>query len=406
MSLPSSEPLPTNINELPPARQRHIRRQPRAASPAERGILLDSLLEMTGPSLNYFLLSILGSILFGLSLFFNEPIGVILGLVTAPFLIPVFALAIFPQSHKVSHWLKSLISLIITIILFFTSGVIAGYLQKTGQIDRLDSFWLRTPFWLDLAAVILSSFFCILILLRQGDLPRKVGIILTYEILFPIGISGFGFPLGKSSLWPNFLVIGMGHLLLAISVAILSLLILSFGPKHVKGWILSLVASFLTVILILGGLGLNPDNLYWLKSSQTGPTRTMEATSTEIPSPTISPTKQPTSTPTKNTQTFTKTSTTVPSPTITPAPSLTPSPQPTTFIIVIDSLNGLVIREAADFEAPVVGYANDGESYEVLNQSVTENGSLWYQVEINTGETGWLLSSLVNTQTPTANESN
>jgi hypothetical protein len=52
MSLPSSEPLPEDINDLPPARQRHIRRLPRSATPAERQILLDSLVELSAPSLN------------------------------------------------------------------------------------------------------------------------------------------------------------------------------------------------------------------------------------------------------------------------------------------------------------------------------------------------------------------
>jgi len=65
-----------------------------------------------------------------------------------------------------------------------------------------------------------------------------------------------------------------------------------------------------------------------------------------------------------------------------------------------------VIRESADFQAPVIGYANDGAQIEVLNQSLSENNYLWYQVETETGVTGWLLSSLVNTQTPTPTRNN
>jgi hypothetical protein len=42
----------------------------------------------------------------------------------------------------------------------------------------------------------------------------------------------------------------------------------------------------------------------------------------------------------------------------------------------------------------------------VLNQSISENGSIWYQVTIETGEIGWLLASLANTETPTATENN
>ena len=406
MSLPSSEPLPTNINDLPPARQRHIRRQPRAASSAERGLLLDFLLDQTSPALNFFLLSILGSMAFGLSLYFNEPVVLILGLITFPFLSPIFSLALFPHSHKLSHWIKSLISLLIPIALTFTAGVLAGYFQKTGQLNRLDALRFSTPYWLDLAAVVLVTFLCVLTMIRQGQIPRKIGIILTYEILFPLAIAGFGFPLGFTRLWPGSLLIGVGHLLLAIITAILSFLILSFGPKRLTGWLLALLPLFLTIFLFLGGYGIHLWDFKSPPSSKPLPTTTAINTSTEQPSPTASPRIDSSPTATRVTQTGTNTPTINPSPTTTITPSLTPSPQPTTFIIVIDSLNGLVIRESADFEAPVVGYANDGDIFEVFDQSTAANGSVWYLVETDIGDTGWLISSLVNTQTPVPNNNN
>ena len=404
MSLPTSEPLPTNINDLPPARQRHIRRQPRAASSAERGLLLDSLLDQTGPTLTFFLMSLLGSMIFGLSLYFNEPAFLIIGLVVFPFFSPIFALALFPHSLKVSHWIKSLISLLVPIFLTFFAGVLAGYLQKTGQINRLDAFRFSAPYWLDLAAVALSAFLCTLLLIRQGQIDRKIGILLTYEILFPVAVAGFGFPLGLSALWPEALLLGLGHLILAITVAIFSFLILSFGPTHAAGWILAILTFLLSMAILLGGFAPNLIGLGLPIASNPPPIITLTNTSTIQPSPTNTPKAESSTAPTIITATTSNTPTSNPSPTSTISPSSTPSPQPTTFIIVVDSLNGLVIRESADFEAPVVGYANDGDLYEVLNQSQSDNGSFWYQVETNTGELGWLLSSLVNTQTPIATE--
>ena len=53
MSLPSSQPLPDDINELTPARQRHLRRMPRSASPAERDILMESLLSLTATAIGF-----------------------------------------------------------------------------------------------------------------------------------------------------------------------------------------------------------------------------------------------------------------------------------------------------------------------------------------------------------------
>jgi hypothetical protein len=400
MSLPSSETLPTNINDLPPARQRHIRRQPRAASPAERGLLLDFLLDQTGPTLNFFLLSLFGSIIFGLSLYFNEPVWLIIGLTAFPLISPVFALALFPHSHKFNHWVKSLVSLSVALLLTFFAGVLAGYLQKAGHLGRLDALRFSAPYWLDLTAVIVSTVFCTLVLIREGQLPRKIGILLTYEILFPVAVAGFGFPLGLNALWPEALLLGLGHLVLAITVAIFSFLIFSFGPTRAAGWIFTFLALLLTGALLLTALAPYLTDLGLPLSFNPSSTPTSINTSTKQPSPTTSAKTALTLTATGITPTRTFTPTINPSPTNTISPSETPSPQPTTFFITVNSLNGLVIRVSADFEAPVVGYANDGDLYEVLNQSISPNGSIWYQVETDTGEFGWLLGSLVNTQTP------
>ena len=400
MSLPSSETLPTNINDLPPARQRHIRRQPRAASPAERGLLLDFLLEQTGPTLNFFLMAVLGSIIFGLSLYLNEPVWLIIGLTAYPFLNPVFGLALFPHSLKLNHWVKSLVSLIFVILLTFFAGVLAGYFQKAGQLGRLDALRFSAPYWLDLTAVIFSTVLCTLVLIREGQIPRKIGILLTYEILFPVAIAGFGFPLGLNALWPEALILGLSHLVLAITVAIFSFLIFSYGPTRAAGWIITVLTLILTVVLLLGMLAPYLADLGLSVLINPSPTPTSIYTSTKQLSPTNTAraSLSPTATGITPTKSFTQTSN--PSPTITISPSGTPSPQPTTFFITVNSLNGLVIRETADFDAPVVGYANDGDLYEVFNQSISPNGSIWYQVETSSGEIGWLLGSLVNTQTP------
>ena len=408
MSLPSSETLPANINELPPARQRHIRRQPGAASPPERQLLLDSLLEQTGPTLNFFLLWLFGSLFFGLALYFNEPTVLLLGLVAMPFLRPVFGLALFPNAHKLSHWIKSLISLLFPILITFFVGVLAGYLQKTGEIDRLDAYRFSAPYWLDAAAVIGSTIVCTLILLRQGQLPRKISIVLSYEILFPIALAGFGFTLGYDQIWPGALLVALLHLVLAITVAIITFLFLGFGPKRFTGWIFALLPLILTIILVLSGVNFNVGNLPIPTSTNPLPQPTLTSQPSATPSEravafATSTTAPPTKT---STPTASATPTSMPSPTTTLAPTLTATPQPTTFIVIIDSLNGVVIRETADFQSPVIGYANNGDIITIIKQGLSENDSLWYQIQISQGETGWILASLANTQTPIPTQEN
>jgi len=409
MGLPSSEPLPTTISDLPPARQRHIRRRPRAASLAERQILLDSLLDLSAPTLNFFLLSLLGSLTIGLALYFNEPVILIFGLVASPFLRPVFALALFPHAHKFRHWIKSLVSLIIPVLLAFLAGVLAGYLQKTGQINRLDGIRFSAPYWLDMAAVALSAFLCVFFLIRQGKLPRKMGVLLAYEILVPIALAGFSLPLGIARLWPNAILIAICHLVLAVFIAIIAFLILGFNPKHYTGWMLAILPLILSFTLVIGSLSLSGMTLpaFSFKPAPTSiPINDATHTPTKMPAGTNSPRVMTTPTERLMTQTSTVAPSLTSAPINTLSPTASPSPQPTRFSIIVDSNNGIVIRESADFQAPVVGYANDGTQFEVLNQSISENGSIWYQVTIETGEIGWLLASLANTETPTATENN
>ena len=128
MSLPSSEPLPDDIHELPPARQRHLRRQPRAASLAEWEILLESLVKLTGPTLEFFLLTVLGALAAGAAIYFNEPVLLILAVVLFPFTSPIFNLALLPASQKIGPALKSLFSLATTLVLAFAAGALTGWL--------------------------------------------------------------------------------------------------------------------------------------------------------------------------------------------------------------------------------------------------------------------------------------
>ena len=396
MSLPNSEPLPENINELPPARQRHIRRQPRSASLAERQLLLESLHALTAPSLNFFLFSLLGAVATGAALFFNDPALLVLALVALPFNRPIFGLALLPAIRKPLPGLKSLISLLILLILTLTAGVLAGYLRKDLAYDNLALYRFSAPYWLNLALVGLSTVLAVFVMIRKGTLPRLIGVLLAYEILVPLAISGFGFPLGATRLFPSALWVSMTHLGLAIFLAALTYFILGFGPKSLAGWVFILLPA----ALVAGGLLLNLPTLPGFTTAKTDPSAT--------PSPTSAPTKTLSAGPSATTTATSQapTSTPIPtltqtiSPTETQTPTQTLTAQPTTYWAVVNALTGAVIRESPTFDAPVAGYLNDGDAVEIKG-IITEEGTLWYQVTTIGGQNGWLLGSLVNTQTPT-----
>jgi hypothetical protein len=396
MSLPNSETLPENINELPPARQRHIRRQPRAASLAERQLLLESLIALTAPSLNFFLFSLLGALALGTALYFDDPAVLILALITLPFLSPAFGLSLLPASRKALTGLKSLISLLILFVLNFAAGVLAGYLRKDLSFTNLTIHRFSAPYWLDMALIGISAVIAVYVMVRKGARPRLIGVLLGYEILLPAALAGVGFPLGVTQLFPGTLWISLIHLGLAVILAALTYFTLSFGPKSLAGWMFLL----LPVALIAVGLLLNPPSIPALTAVQTDPTATPSPTLPPPDTLDLRPSATGTATPQPPTSTPSPTLTHTPSPTDTQTPTQTPSAEPTIFIAIVDTLTGAVIRESPSFDAAVAGYLNDGDVVEILG-TITEEGSQWYQVTTLEGQDGWLLRSLVNTQTPT-----
>lgn len=402
MSLPNSEPLPDDINDLPPARQRHIRRLPRSATPAERQILLGSLVELTSPTLNFFIFTLIGALAVGAALYFNDPALLIISIIALPFLRPIFGLGLLPTNLKMGSGLKSVISLLISITLAVISGGLAGWMQKEGSLDHLGLYRFAMPYWLDLTILIAGTGLGALTLLRQGQLPRLIGALLSYEILVPLAAGGFGFVLGDIRLFPGALLTGLLHLGTAITVAIITFLLLGFLPKKAPGWLMTLVplALILTVLLLVMNLG-----TYEIPAAMhASPTPTVIVIPSRSPSPKVSASftatsisQMPTATPSPSQS---------PTPTLTltqsPKPTQTPTLEPTTYWGIVGSLTGAVIRELPDFEAEVITYANDGDIIEILDESLGEDGTRWFKVRTNSGVMGWLLSSLVNTPTPTA----
>ncbi len=397
MSLPNSEPLPESINELPPARQRHIRRQPRSASLAERQLLLESLLTLTAPTLDFFLLSLIGSIAAGAALYFDDPAILVFTLVLLPFIKPVFDLALLPASRKVFPRLKSLISLAILFALVIAAGVLAGWLRKEFPPTNIPIFRFSAPYWLDLVIVGVSAIMGVFVMIRKGDLPRLIGVLLAFEILFPLAIAGFSFPLGASQLFPGAFLVSLTHLGLAVLLATITFFALGFSPNNLKGWAFLL----LPVLLILGGLLLNLPKIPGFTSKILEPSPTPNFTATASNTPLPQATASRTVSLKSPTRTASPSLTTTPSPSETQTPTQTQTPEPTTYLAIVEAENGAVIRESPTFDAPVVGYLDNNDAIEVFDVTTSQEGSLWYRVSSPDGQNGWLLASLVNTQTPT-----
>lgn len=409
MSLPSSEPLPDDINELTPARQRHLRRMPRSASPAEHDILMESLSSLTAPRLDFFLLLVLGVLATSAALSFNEPILLILAIILLPFLSPIFNLALLPSSLKPGNAAKSAVILLVAVIICFSTGALIGWFAPEADYSNLALIHFARPYWLDAILVAGSAIFCSMVILRQDRLPRLAGALLSYEILVPLAMAGYGLVVGHLLFWPGALLTAFLYIGLALVVSVLTFIILGILPDSLTGWLITLLPLALSFALLTASLFLIPASTPLLPE----PT----ATATQVPSQTPSPkaveaTATVTAYPPTATLAFTPTQTatesnitltlgTITPTTDTPAPTVTATPTlaPTESVGIVYAENGAVVREGPDFSNPVVAYVYHGEIITILGEA-TSGYTLWYEIEKSTGEIGWLLGSLVRIPTP------
>ncbi len=409
MSLPSSEPLPDDINELTPARQRHLRRMPRSASPAERDILMESLLSLTAPRLDFFLLLILGAFATSAALYFNEPILLILAVILLPFLSPIFDLALLPSSLKPGNAAKSAIVLLVAVIICFATGALIGWLAPGADYSNLALIHFARPYWLDAVLVIGSTVFCSVVILRQDRLPRLAGALLSYEILIPLAMAGYGLVVGHPLFWPGALLTAILYIGLALVVSIFTLIILGILPDSLTGWLITLLPLALSMALLTASLFLIPQSTPLLPEptatatqapSQTPSPKAVETTATATaypPTATLVLTPTPTAAETELTATMGTTTPTLG--TLTPTVTATPILAPTESVGIVYAENGAVVREGPDFSNPVVAYVYHGERITILGEA-TSGYTLWYEIEKSTGEIGWLLGSLVRIPTP------
>jgi uncharacterized protein YgiM (DUF1202 family) len=62
---------------------------------------------------------------------------------------------------------------------------------------------------------------------------------------------------------------------------------------------------------------------------------------------------------------------------------------------LVESASGVVVREQPNFQAEVIGYANNGDAIEILGETISLDGLGWYQVKVEDDQTGWIFGDYV-----------
>ncbi|HSV85313.1 MAG TPA: DUF389 domain-containing protein, partial [Levilinea sp.] len=131
MSLPTSEPLPSDEDNLRPARRRRKRRSILSAGPPSRVELLDALARSVIPSIDFFLLSGLSGVIIAAAILLDARALFVLAALAAPFMAPAAGLSLATVIGSWSFFLQSLASFCVGSLLVFIAGMVAGWATRT-----------------------------------------------------------------------------------------------------------------------------------------------------------------------------------------------------------------------------------------------------------------------------------
>jgi len=394
MSLPTSEPIPTNNQEnLPPARRRRQKRTVIPKGIGARNDFLQDLARRMIPSFDFFLFSLLCGVTIGIAILFDSPSLYLLAVLLAPFMAPVTGLALATVVGSPVFFLQSLGGISIGGLLVFLSGLISGWLSKYSAALSLDQAFFHTHFsWPDIFVLSIGAALTIYLLIRSPQQrPLVASVALAYELYLPIGAAGFGLAVGAQGLWPDGLIVFAVHLALAALIGSIMLAILGMRPSNFFGYTVSstLALTGVAAVIIISGLG------------------TAVSTNLALPSPTTTNTPTLTTSPTASTTplppTITPTPTNTLVPTRTPTQTLTPAPTPVYARINAKEDDGAIIRKEPSYAASYVIVMSNGMLVEVLPEIVEADGATWVHIrtsrELGNLE-GWIVRSLLQTATP------
>ena len=127
MSLPTSESIPDDPQNLPPARRRRDRRLIVPRELDDRTAFLNELAHSLSPSFDFFVLSLMGGLLLGVAILMDLPVGFLLAALVAPFLAPVIGLSLATLIGSARFFGQVLGGTLIGGALFFFGGMVAGF---------------------------------------------------------------------------------------------------------------------------------------------------------------------------------------------------------------------------------------------------------------------------------------
>ncbi|MFZ5878114.1 MAG: DUF389 domain-containing protein [Chloroflexota bacterium] len=411
MTLNEPPILPTDPQPPAPdsaARRRRARRAQMIPDAQGRAEVMASLAKRAYPTVEFFIFAVLGGAVLGLGYLLDSPAVLLFGILLAPLMTPWVGMTLALVTGSLRFFLETLVALLISVMLVFLSGLMAGLAARAFLPLTLNNAHMAVWLWLPgLAALGLGAILLVISFVRSEDKPFLPSVMVAYSFLAPISAAGFGLGSGVPGLWPTGAWVFLVHLALATLLGLAAFLVFGFRPSRL-GWLTSggalLALGALLAFLMLPNLQpvLRPAATYTPTLTSTLPPTAriiVAATSTASPKPTRTPRVQ-TATPSRLPITPTET----PAPTETASVTPTVAPTPVYARISSDTGGGVNLRKAPNGE--YIATLDNGSVVEVLPEVQEVSGVMWaHVIATKNGRRleGWILQSVLTTATPVPN---
>lgn len=237
---PKAKPSPSNRAPLTSASSFF---SPARVSAKRKRAVLDEITEGSSPTLTYFVLLGLATLIAGFGLIANSPAVVIGAMLVSPLMTPMFGVAVGLTRGNLALVGRSLAAVaggvVISIALGFVLGIMPFTLEVTPEMVA------RTrPTLIDLMVAMLAGLAGCLTWIDERVSPVLPGVAIATAIVPPLAASGLGLAFGEyEGAWGAFLLFLANFLgILAVSAAIF--IIFGFVPREEMGSTKALTTRF------------------------------------------------------------------------------------------------------------------------------------------------------------------
>jgi hypothetical protein len=374
-----------------PARKRRANRRVIAPlTPDEKTDYIQTVIRKASPDFDFFLFSLLSGLLISLGIAFDSPYVILLGGLLAPLMSPLVGTSLGIILGSTRYFGRSLGGLLVGSAIVLLISALVGFISRLFSIsDLIQVSFLAQIHWLAFLVIGFGAVLTSATLVTEKHNPALPSVAIAFGLYAPLAASGFGLGSGMPHLWPDGVVVFIIHLAWAALAGAVTLAIMGFRPLTLFGYTIGGVVLLGAVILLFAFFGL---------SAVFGGKMALP-TSTPIPPPTSTPTRPPTQTPVPPTATATASLTPTRTPTRTP--TISPTPTRVQAKVNVDSqYGGGIIRDEPN--GNVVTYLRIGALVELLGEHQFDNtGRKWLLVyDLESGQEGWILETLLITATP------